>query len=275
MALAWTVWLVCGPSIRSMEAFFNDVRSFTADFGVESGLADVANVLDDFACKVGQRCSPSWQTFDYMFPHCVFIVDWDHLLDAILRNTLKDVEVWPKILGQLQTLCAFFNNDDYLLTCRLDARRRGLRECEQALSNWNATFAKWRYRTVRVVIAQAVKVSEYCQSYFDIRIMGSIKDASALHDVGTICKDAFFFWEWIRSFEHIVVFIDRIREWGSGCACHEQERIDRKKVACFKAGRRLHEARGFLATMTQMMSTMGNTLAVDTDCYGNAETVVG
>eukprot|EP00959_Pyramimonas_sp_CCMP1952_P423182 8864511-Pyramimonas_sp.AAC.2 len=73
MALCWTIWLVCGPSIKGLERFFLDVRRFTADFGVESGLADVANIMDDFAHGIQQRCPPEWQLQDHIFPNCVVI----------------------------------------------------------------------------------------------------------------------------------------------------------------------------------------------------------
>eukprot|EP00959_Pyramimonas_sp_CCMP1952_P471917 9499194-Pyramimonas_sp.AAC.1 len=262
MALCWTIWLVCGPSVKELERFCSDIRSFTADFGVESGLADVANVLDDFAHGIKQQCSPQWQLHDYIFPNCVFIVDWDHLFDAILRNSLNDYPKWPSILDKLRALCNFFGNNDYRLTCRLHARRSGTLDYDKVLDRWSASFAKWRYRTVRTVVEQVVKLRRFCQEMFQTQIMGDVKDQSTLQTVGDICNDVFF-WKWVSAFRQLACKFDNLRSWGSGCACHAEELKRGRRVICGKLGRRLHEAPSYVKSSCDDIGEYLTSLTLD------------
>ena len=50
IAFLWSLWLVCGgSSLATMESVLLDMRSMCTDFGVESGMPAVDNILEKWA----------------------------------------------------------------------------------------------------------------------------------------------------------------------------------------------------------------------------------
>ena len=52
MALLWALWLVCGPTVASLEAILLAVVAMTTDQGVESLMVSLGNALDAVLCRL-------------------------------------------------------------------------------------------------------------------------------------------------------------------------------------------------------------------------------
>eukprot|EP00959_Pyramimonas_sp_CCMP1952_P288313 6029063-Pyramimonas_sp.AAC.1 len=76
------------------------------------------------------------------------------------------------MFDQLRALFNFFGNNDYRPTCRLHARGFGTLDYDKVLDRWSASFAKWRYRTVRAVVEQVVKLRRFGQDMLQTQITG-------------------------------------------------------------------------------------------------------
>ncbi len=65
-----------------------------------------------------------------------------------------------------------------------------------SLNNFTSSFAKWGYHTVAIVLQCLVAVREFCETRFDPKVLGSVKDAKELARVADMCKDRKF-WAWV------------------------------------------------------------------------------
>lgn len=189
MAFLWSLWLVVGPSIATMESFLEDVRSFTTDFGIESLMADFPNVLSSFAARVHQRVSRRFGAYKKLFPFCVYLPDWNHTCMNMVKRVLNELERWPKILAQLRILCQFFRVWEYRSCMRSALLQAGHILVAASLENFTAHLAHWRYETVNLVFCALHKLRHFCEHLFDRQILGNVEDKTLVAKAEEACRD--------------------------------------------------------------------------------------
>ena len=187
MALLWSIYLICG-TMDVMEKFLQDVRSISTDFGVESRIPFTPNVLEHFASYVGLKISASFRLHQWLFPFCVIIPDWNHIVANMLKFAFSQLERWPLLLDMIRSVCSFLKIAEYRDVIRQQLEESGRRDLADLLKHFSVSIATWRYQTMVVVFAKLLKIRELCEVYFDPAWMGNVKDQSLLAKFDKACK---------------------------------------------------------------------------------------
>ena len=66
LALLWSMWMVFGPQMVGLEQALCETRSLSSDFGTESIIGAMHNVLDVFAATVGQKVSGAFLSYGHI-----------------------------------------------------------------------------------------------------------------------------------------------------------------------------------------------------------------
>jgi len=116
-----------------------------------------------------------------------------------------------------------------------------------SLFKWCASFAKWRWQTLYRCTSCLINLQWLRTFWVRIRavLFATASDHHNLDDISCSIASAQF-WRRLRVIHRITTWNERSRTWGSGCACHEAELLEKKKVECSQKGRRLREAPAYL-----------------------------
>jgi hypothetical protein len=197
MSLLWSMWLIVGPLMSTLEDVLLSVRSFTADFGIESKLGDVANILEHFAKSVGQHASPNFSKHRFLLPNCVYIPDWNHLIMNLLKRVRNSPLTWPARLSKLRELCAFFRNFEYRSCFKQSMIEACLFQYANDLEHFTATFASWRYETVCNVFVALLRLRPFCEEQFNVVVLGEVQEGALVNQVEEACNDKELWRLWI------------------------------------------------------------------------------
>ena len=259
MAFLWSIWLIMGPLISSIEAVLCSIRSFTSDFGIESKVPNMANMLEHFARSVQQRVSPTFSKHLYLLPNCVYIPDWNHLVMNLLKRVLNSLPTWPKRLDQLRYLCSLFRNWEYRSCFREELCKMCLFEQANHMMHFTASFAKWRYETVCDVFDALSPLRSFCEDVFNKNLLGAVQDGALLDRAAAACKDKSL-WRFIDVFKPLLLEIERFRTWGRGCRCHDAQLVRGIHVNCDRKGRRLKDVPERVKQLTMYVSSKAREL---------------
>ncbi len=70
MSLVYQVWLECGPDMSNVRAYFNSVYSVTSDWGVESVIVDLPDLLPAFSRQwLGKDMEPQ----RWLLPNAIWV----------------------------------------------------------------------------------------------------------------------------------------------------------------------------------------------------------
>ena len=110
-ALIWQVFLQVGPRYHAMRDFCNAVAGITTDFGTESKLPDMRDILIPFLKALGVSIPRTAVKQTYLFPHALNTIGWFHLWDNIIRYGLCNLIWFAFFLRCLKTFCKFLRNE--------------------------------------------------------------------------------------------------------------------------------------------------------------------
>ena len=136
------------------------------------------------------------------------------------------------------------------------------------LKSFVGRLAKWRYETIWMVLDSLLKLRELCQQFLTSMepIMGSnFKDKQLLVDMETACKWDDL-WCFMQAFFTLVIDpLEKSRRWGLVCKCHQEDRHSgmHNKSKCWRASRRLDEARLFILQCVQKLMDSAKKLTLD------------
>ena len=80
-------------------------------------------------------------------------------------------------------MSTFFRVDEYRAVFRRVLEERGDVKMAAALMGFSASFAKWRYHTIAVVLEELAAIRGFCEGVFSPNLLGSVKDAEELAQV--------------------------------------------------------------------------------------------
>ena len=153
-SLLWQVFLHVGPSYEKLELFTRSVVSMTVDFGVESLIPGMPDMLGAFCvyCKipvpkvgVHRRAST--------FPRCVVSPGWHHIWDGLTKRGLESTYWFPLFLKQTKLVQSFLRNNMTEMVDELE--RHGKTSVSALLQSVRLeNFAKWRWNTLRRVVSE-------------------------------------------------------------------------------------------------------------------------
>ena len=238
-SLLWQVFLHVGPSYEKLELFTRSVVSMTVDFGVESLIPGMPDMLGAFCvyCKipvpkvgVHRRAST--------FPRCVVSPGWHHIWDGLTKRGLESTYWFPLFLKQTKLVQSFLRNNMTEMVDELE--RHGKTSVSALLQSVRLeNFAKWRWNTLRRVVSELRKVFATLRRWFDwFGFVKTLKDATELLQL----RETFASVDYIDRLEFVdwhTSWIGHLDRWGGGCACHG---LDGTGIQCSRQGRRLDEA---------------------------------
>lgn len=128
-------------------------------------------------------------------------------------------------------------------------RKRGQGVLADLLEHFSASFAKWRWGTLRACCKVASTVLRSIRPHFEDMFRDLFAKGGEDKDIrATMCqvfKDDSW-WKRLRLIDIMASKTNRARTWASGCPCHEKQLMAGQYVKCPRKGRRLKEARGFV-----------------------------
>ena len=81
MALLWQLFLMAGPTYTKMRRILKRVRAMTLDFGTESGMVDVRDILPAFFRFIGAPLPRNYEVQDHLFPVAILQPGLRHSMD--------------------------------------------------------------------------------------------------------------------------------------------------------------------------------------------------
>ena len=158
------------------------------DGGIESLLADCANVLPAFAQSLGLKCSASFAAQPYLLPYTVYLPDWNHNSMNCVKRVLTNCDEWPGRLEKIRSLCHIYNNHEYR-SCMQQSVMAVMDFPEgQRLEHFCASFAHWRYETVYTVFRALLPLREFSETKFELRMLGDCEDPASVQKFHDACK---------------------------------------------------------------------------------------
>ena len=211
------------------------------------GLLDLPDLTLAFIAWAGGRplhdCHDLVDFSKRLMPNCVRIAGWSHTFGGIMKSVANSLANWEEVIAQLRDLVSFFRNQTWRKHCvKCIGDRRA--NADKTLLSFNASFAKWRYETITVVLECLLHLRQICEEDLCLEWFTNPQDRAFINRVVVACKDKPL-WR-LLSATHRFIFkpLEQHRRWGMVCGCpeHIQQRREHRKVSCSKDGRRLGEA---------------------------------
>jgi hypothetical protein len=233
-AFLWTVFLEIGPFPELIRKRLLRIRGWTTDWGTESGICNTADVLPQFLHAIGYQHPVPQQL--YMFPRAVWVPGWHHLWDGVAKDAFASLPWFAEWLVGLKSIDKFFRVSSYRQIMVAAAAKAGFDS--KFLKGTPPSFANWRWATLWLVLTWLAPLILLFQELFTWELFKGCKEAAnAKQALKTIRGEV-----WLMQFRIIydaMELLHSTRTWGSGCACHEDERMAGKVIICPLQGRRL------------------------------------
>ena len=107
ITLLWQLWLMCGPSYARMRTVLNRACCLTLDFGTESRLPDVRDILPAFFRFIGAPLPLNYQVQPFLFPRAVLEPGMRHSTDRLIKKGLLSLKWFPSFLDGLKAIVSF------------------------------------------------------------------------------------------------------------------------------------------------------------------------
>lgn len=251
VVLLWAVFLIAGPELRLMQFFLSKVASITTDFGTELALCLTPDIAPTFmkwltgASMIDLRSLVDRRT--RLLPRAVRIGGFSHVIANVVKAVVQETVQYPQYLKMMRALCRFLRNESY--------RNHMIRllddggDLKSLLRCFTASFAKWRYETLAVVMEALLKLRTFCQTRASRCVFNNPQEKELIDEAMSACS-CVALWAWMSVvYKFVVQPLEVTRRWSLVCPCCEEERSStgaRVKSKCVRAGRRLKSATAFL-----------------------------
>ena len=146
ITLLWQIFLMAGPDYERMRRFLLRVTSLTLDWGTESKLPDMRDILPAFCKFIAVPLPRSWQTHDFLFPRALMQPGMRHSVDRLIRRSLTSLSFFPSFLEGLKAVNCFVREHKSDLKIALVKCGHGAVADLIAMIKL-PPFAKWRWGT--------------------------------------------------------------------------------------------------------------------------------
>jgi hypothetical protein len=281
LALLWSLWLVCGPSIENVQYVLNLVVSIATDTGAEIHLLSIPDIVRAFYCWISGKSLDEARAFvkhdQRLFPFALRISGWGHAWGNIMKGVAKDTPRWLVLEKHMRAQTIFWKNKTWRQHVATCLKRAGVDDIDDSILNKHAgSLTKLRYETYAVVTERLSALRTVCETHIQREWFQNASDKAALHDFMESCQDAFF-WKFITvSSREVWYQAERSRRWGMVCTCEvhvEMRARGVKHIDCWENGRRLHEAWDHVSNFCIARRQRAHSLSLD-DCEGDGELLI-
>jgi hypothetical protein len=238
-ALLWMIWLMVGPSYKTVKSFCRRVRYINSDYGSEHKIVDLPDLLIDFFRAIHVDVPRNALPDQYLFPHGLLLPGWHHTFDGIIRWGLMTLEFFGFFLQALKAWLKLCRNhmDDLAKMLHED----GLDAAVVVLRGTTfETFAQWRWRKIAsctrgVRCAREILLGAPCIATLR-RFLATMHDTSIAKVILKSISSKVFplhfqFVDWY-AFEFCTM-----ESWGSSCPKHQAEWLAKNPCKCNERGR--------------------------------------
>jgi hypothetical protein len=225
-----------GPSATSLRKANADVRQCLSDMGVEFGIADYPDIVDDYLQS--RDILPNAR--DFLYPLAMQVPGLLHITDWALRQTVEQLGFWVMWQAQAKAICQFThgrNHREHLMGVIKTYVKDGvvIGNCEKALSTSTGRFATWRWKTLQGAVEDLLRVQEAMTIVLTLVESGTadlgIRDAPKAAKIQQAVLDPDF-WKQCRAILFVVKPLMHFSGWCQGCDCHEAELLEHKAIDC-------------------------------------------
>lgn len=246
LALIFIIFLLVGPSVRSIMRFCDCVRSITTDMGTERKLARFPCILEEFfGLMLGSQVTVPHRT--YLFPIALSAPGWNHGWDIVLRRGLASLSWFSDWLEGLKALIAFFRSKLWRGTlCRYIQHQLHKTVIAELIDSVRVpSIAEWRWGTLWSAVEALGPVVETLGHYFDVRLFSSSKEAKKI----ALAGKSLISHVWASRFEFIrwyCSWVCTIQSWGKGSRQRDEALRTGSDYNQLFNGRRLGEAETYV-----------------------------
>ena len=233
----FALWLESGLDVSLMRWRLASVRGWCTDWGVESALVVVHDILPSFLQWLG--VDEKVEQMRWLFPNAFWNPGWHHLMDSVALDLCCHIRFYPNWLKGVKAVCHFMRIDAYRTVLAdlgeeagFDARR---------LRNQPPNLAKWRWHTLSDFLNWLFVVMAILREVWSRERFKHCQESKMLKKAHDAITDATW-WLQTRIIADVIFLISDLRTSASGCDCHEAERYYGEVVQCEKQGKRLPSA---------------------------------
>ena len=237
-ALLHCVWLEYGPDKASLEAWLDSVRVIPTDLGVESLIANAANIVPAL-----YNLMPSGSDSPYLFPNGLRFPGWHRLCHNFVKTVVSKCMPWyPQWLDQVRHVATFLSLPAYLETLHASLQAKGVERIDHLnKKQFCDRFIESRWGSL-VRVCQAIRdAKDFVQKGWDSEHF-RVEASTAATLAKVAAPDHQLFWHRCSFICVVMGPVEELRTWGGGCACHEEARKSGRVVNCILAGRRMKDA---------------------------------
>ncbi len=230
-------WLEYGQSMEALRAANADVRGVLSDMGVELGIGDYADILDDMYPQ-GTAVEPHNGRLGHLYPFALVVPGPQHIIDNVVKTCLGTIPWWSQWQAASKALCQWLSAQNHreVLQRRLREKRtlieatRGadsFQRLHDSLKNTCDRFANWRWKTISNVTAGLIRMEAAVRTAIDdlrnISALGT-RDPDVIKRVVEAIRSQTF-WDRVHALSATVRPLADLTSWLRGCPCHEQHRL--------------------------------------------------
>ena len=247
-------WLDYGSSLGNLRAAHADVRGVLSDMGVELGIGDYADILDDIYPSTSANPDDAIPDVSFLYPFALVVPGPQHTIDNVFKTCVAKLSWWKEWVAQSKVACQWLavkGHRDILehiivehsakveqswgVGCVPAMKRSIERGCDK--------FAAWRWKTVYHVTTDLLRMADAV-----IAAVRQLSNVKALYVRDTKSANTFLdaassdlFWCRTRVLNVVLGPLSRLSSWIRGCKCHETLRSQGKAVDCKWGGCRAVE----------------------------------
>ena len=253
-ALVHQTWLEYGPDAGSLRSANADVRQVLTDMGVEFGLADHADVVDEFlrgrapvGAAVGSTATGSGQ---HLFPLALQVPGTLHLLDWVVKYTVEALPFWSQWLADSKRILQHLHSHNhrqwmgqFIGEHAGDTEAWRVSEMLASLQLTPGRFAQWRWKTLHRAVVDMWRAERALRFVFEqcaepAKLL-AIRDGAVFAALQTAVRNPDT-WHRCMVIRDVVDRVTQFSSWLQGCACHDHQLRAGQAVRCpFKGCRAL------------------------------------
>ena len=155
-------WCDYGPSRASVRNACSSVRQVLTDMGVEFGVANYPDVIDECINKFSSDVDTP-RTGSFLYPFALQVPGLLHILDWVVRESVESLPFWPAWQAKVKRILQYTHGKNHrdlmqkiICTLTLDSERASVLAASIDIST--GRFAKWCWKALQGAVKELQKV---------------------------------------------------------------------------------------------------------------------